>query len=149
VDKPFVLLAEDNEGTCTLIQALLQPEFKVEVAGDGAETIEKLKARRYAVILLDLLMPVTDGYAVLDFLKREHADLLPRVIVMTASLSTRAMESVREYAVGGVISKPFEIEEVLATVREITGIEPRPPKGTLLSSGMLLLLADFLRQRWM
>ncbi|PYQ27002.1 MAG: hypothetical protein DMF56_21875 [Acidobacteria bacterium] len=149
MDKPFVLLAEDNEGTCTLIKALLQPEFQVEVAGDGAETIEKLKARQYAVILLDLLMPVTDGYAVLEFLKRDHPELLPRVIVMTASISRRAMEGVREYAVGGVITKPFEIEEVLATVREMTGIDPRPPRGSLLSSGMLLLLADFLRQRWM
>ena len=147
MEKLFVLLAEDNEGTCTLIQALLQPQFQVDVAGDGAETIEKLKARQYAAILLDLLMPVADGYAVLDFLKNEHPDLLSRVIVMTASISQREMAHIHEYPVGGVITKPFEIDDLLAAVREITGTDPRPPRGALLSSGVLLLLADFLRQR--
>jgi CheY-like chemotaxis protein len=147
VEKPFVLLADDNEATCTLIKALLRADFVVDVASDGAEAIEKLKRRQYAAILLDLLMPVLDGYAVLDFLKEERADLLRRVLVVTASLSTRHLQRVQEYAVFGVISKPFEVDVLQAAVRQAAG-EPDPPpmRGPLLSGGMILLLGELLKR---
>ncbi|MGN6183222.1 MAG: response regulator [Thermoanaerobaculia bacterium] len=90
-EKPLVLLADDNEATCTLITAILQNEFLVETAHDGMEAIEKLKSRQYAAVLLDLLMPVTDGYAVLDFLSQDRPELLSRVLVVTASLGAREM----------------------------------------------------------
>jgi CheY-like chemotaxis protein len=150
VEKPFVLLADDNEGTCTLIRALLRPEFDVDVAIDGLDAIERLRARHYSAILIDLLMPVTDGYAVLDFLKEEHPDLLSRVLVITAAVSPRELARVHAYAICGVIAKPFDIDALLTTVRQCAGVDPAPPlRGPLLSSGMLLLLADFLRQKWL
>jgi two-component system sensor histidine kinase/response regulator len=146
VDKPFVLLADDNEATCTLIQALLQSEFAVDIASDGHEAIEKLKSRQYAAILLDLLMPIVDGYAVLDHLSAEQPDLLRRVIVVTASLSTREMQRLRSYAVRAVVPKPFEVEVLQNTVRQCAGLGGEPFLRTpLISGGMLLLLADLLR----
>ena len=148
MEKPYVLLADDNEGTCTLITALLQHEFQVDIAGDGFEAIEKLKARPYAAVLLDLLMPATDGYAVLDFVKEQRPEFLPRVLVVTASISQPHMERVESYAIAGVIAKPFEIDVLLAAVRQIAGPDSVPPlRVPLLSGGMLLLLADLLRQR--
>ena len=146
MDKPFVLLADDNEGTSTLIRALLQQEFEVDTVIDGSDAIERLKARQYSAILLDLLMPVTDGYAVLDFLQAEQPELLSRVIVVTASISPRELTRVRAYPVGYLIFKPFEIDVLISAVRETAGCEPLPPRGPLLASGMLLLLADFLRR---
>lgn len=147
MEKPFVLLADDNEATCTLIQALLQNEFVVEVASDGHEAIEKLKSRQYAAILLDLLMPVADGYAVLDHLASERPDLLRRVLVVTAALATREMQRLRTYGVRDIISKPFELETLQNAVRQCAGIGGEPFLRTpLLSGGMLLLLADLLRQ---
>ncbi len=146
MEKPFVLLADDNEATCTLIQAVLQGEFVVEIASDGHEAIEKLKRRQYAAILLDLLMPTVDGYAVLDFLAEERPDLLSCVIVVTASLSTREMQRLRGYPVRATISKPFEVDALQSAVRQCAGngseLFLRTP---LLSGGMLLLLADLLR----
>jgi len=150
VDKPFVLLADDNEGTCTLIRALLQPEFAVHTVTDGQEAVERLKARQYAAILLDLLMPVSDGYAVLDFLRDEQPEVLARVLVITAAISPRELARVRAYPIGGMIFKPFDIDVLLSAVRDVAGHHPLPPmRGPLLSSGMLLLLADLLRQRWL
>ena len=146
MEKPFVLLADDNEATCTLIQALLQHEFVVEVAADGHEAIEKLKRRPYAAILLDLLMPTVDGYAVLDHLTAERPDLLRRVLVVTASLATREMQRLRAYPVRAVITKPFEVEALQHAVRQAAGLGGEPfLRAPLLSSGMLLLLADLLR----
>src|SRR5436190_952284 len=79
VEKPRVLLADDNEATCTLITALLYRDFEVEVAIDGREAIEYLRTRKYAALLLDLRMPHTDGFAVLDFLKEHQPKMLASV----------------------------------------------------------------------
>lgn len=146
MEKPFVLLADDNEATCTLITALLRPEFVVEVAMDAAEALERLKGRQYAAILLDLRMPVTDGYAILEFLQSQRPDQLPRVLVVTAAVSPREIERLRAWPVAGVIAKPFEIETLLAAVKSCAGdAAPGFLGGPLFSSGMLFLLADLLK----
>ncbi|MFP5247772.1 MAG: response regulator [Thermoanaerobaculia bacterium] len=148
VEKPFVLIVDDNEATCTLITALLQNEFAVETAHDGQEAIEKIRHRNYATILLDLLMPFVDGYGVLDFLRAERPDLLSHVLVVTASLSPRELERVRAYEIAGLIAKPFEVDTLFAAVRQCAG-EKAPPfmRGPLLSSGMILFLAEVVLKR--
>jgi CheY-like chemotaxis protein len=147
LDKPFVLLADDNEATCTLITALLQGDFVVHVASDGAEAIEKLKSRQYAAILLDLLMPVTDGYAVLDFLSAERPAQLQHVLIVTAALAAREMQRVANYEICGIISKPFEVDSLYNSVRQCAGLTgPSTLRGPLITGGMLLLLAEVLKR---
>src|SRR5438874_5653275 len=106
-DKPFVLLVDDNEATCTLVTALLQRDFTIEIAGDGGEAIEKLKTKQYASILLDLRMPNVDGFAVLDFLREHSPNALRRVIVLTAALSAKEIARAKSYAICAIIAKPF------------------------------------------
>lgn len=145
MDKPFVLIADDNEGTCTLIAALLQHEYVVDVARDGAEAIERVTHRRYAAIILDLLMPHVDGYAVLDHLAANAPEQLERVVIVTAALSPKQQQRVRAYSVHAVIPKPFEIDALLDAVRNTaTPSDGRFSGGPLLSGGMMLLLADLL-----
>lgn len=150
MEKPFVLVAEDNEATRTLIAALLQREFTLDAAGDGAEAIEKLKIRHYAAVLLDLVMPGTDGYAVLDFLAAERPALMSRVIVLTAAISPQHLDRVRQYPVCGVIAKPFEVETLQAAVRACCGEgEGQSPRGAYISGGVIFLIADLLRANLM
>jgi putative two-component system response regulator len=147
LDKPLVLLADDNEATCILITALLQRDFTVEVASDGGEAIEKLKLRKYAAIVLDLLMPVVDGYGVLEFLRTEHPHLIRRVLVVTAALGPRSMERLSGYDVRGVVAKPFEVDALFSAVRECAGDSDEPlMRGPLISGGMLLLIAEVLKR---
>ena len=147
MEKPFVLLADDNEATCTLIAALLASDFVVDVAADGGEAIEKLKKREYAAILVDLLMPVVDGYAVLDDIRDQRPDLLRRTIIVTASLSARQMQRVREYDVYAIVAKPFEVDVLQSVVHEAAGGTAAPPFGApLLSSGVIFLIGELLRR---
>lgn len=146
MEKPFVLLADDNEATCTLITALLRSDFVVEVVTDGGAAIEKLKCRQYAVILLDLLMPVVDGYAVLEYLRAERPDLLARVLVVTAALGAREMQRVSGYNVCGVVAKPFEVDALFYAVRQCAGETDTPVRGPLISGGMLILIAEVLKR---
>jgi len=148
LEKPLVLVADDNDATATLIQALLRADFLVDRVADGQEAVHRLRNREYSAVLLDLLMPVADGYVVLDFLSQERPDVLERVLVVTAALSSREMDRLRGYRIRGVIAKPFEVETLQREVRRCTGIDgDESPLRPLFSSGMILLLADLLRQR--
>ncbi|GAC1398705.1 MAG: hypothetical protein NVSMB68_14360 [Thermoanaerobaculia bacterium] len=147
-EKPPILLVDDNEPTCTLMTALLQKDFAIDVAIDGREAIAKLRTKSYAAVILDLLMPHLDGYGVLDFLKATDPQMLRRVLVVTAALMRSDINRVQQYEVCNVISKPFEVESLLSAVRQCAG-EPLPPRGSILSSGVILLLADLLKQRFM
>jgi CheY-like chemotaxis protein len=147
LDKPFVLLADDNEAICTLVTALLQSEFIVHAASDGREAIERLRSTPYSVILVDLLMPIFDGYAVLDHLRDERPDLLPRVLIVTASLGSREMQKVSQYPVGGMIAKPFEVDALFAAVRRCAGTSGSSIRGPMMAGGVLLFLATEVLKR--
>ncbi|MEO8034938.1 MAG: response regulator [Acidobacteriota bacterium] len=147
MDKPQVLLVDDNVETCTLVTALLRRDFRVETAFDGREAIEQLKSKTYAAILLDLRMPQVDGFGVLDHLRSHNPAAIRSVIVLTAALSKNEVSRVAGYEVCAVVAKPFDIEALLAVVKQCA----RPGGGMtnvrLLSSGVILLLADLLQQR--
>lgn len=144
MDKPAVLLVDDNDATCTLVTAILERDFTVDVAPDGTAAVERLRTGKYVSILVDL---GDDTYRTLDHLQREHPELVRRVLVLATSLSKKEMERVRQHNVFGVISKPFEVDLLLAAVKECAG--RRGARNPLLTGGMLLLLADLLRQRWL
>jgi len=149
MEKPYVLLVDDNEATLTLVTAILQRDFAVDIATDGAEAIEKLKVKTYAAILLDLRMPTVDGYGVLEHLQSTRPESIANVIIVTASLSKREMERVKQYPVCAIVAKPFEIEALLGVVRQCAAPERPYMRGNILSGSMIFLLADLLRQRWM
>lgn len=149
VEKPAVLLVDDNEATCTLITAILRRDFQVETSIDGLDAIEKLRTNQYAAILLDLRMPQYDGFSVLDFLKTNKPETLHSVLIITAVVTPRETARAKSYGVRGIITKPFDVDTLLETVKQCAD----PDGGTrgrnvFCSSGpMILLIADLLRQR--
>jgi CheY-like chemotaxis protein len=118
MEKPQVLLVDDNEATCTLVTALLHRDFQVESAADGLQAIEHLKSKTYATILLDLRMPHLDGYGVLDYLLAHDPAAIRSVIVLTASLAKKEMNRVANYEVWAVVAKPFDVEALLGVVKK-------------------------------
>jgi CheY-like chemotaxis protein len=146
-EKRRVLLVDDNEATRTLITAILQRDFLVESAFDGLEAIEKLRTNRYTAILLDLRMPEYDGFSVLEFLKTNHPEVLPSVLVVTASLTARDMNRARSYGVCDIVTKPFDIEALLEAVRRCAGDFDNGGRAIFATTPMLLLLADLLRNK--
>jgi CheY-like chemotaxis protein len=149
-EKPFALLVDDNDATCTLITAILAPHFSTVVATDGDEAIEQLKTRTYSVILLDLRMPHRDGYDVLEFLKRETPDTVRRVVVVTAALTDNEVQRARAFGIFDIVRKPFEVEHLLETVQKCAcGGEDKGFDFLLSSPAVLLLVADLLKLRLM
>jgi CheY-like chemotaxis protein len=151
LDQPYVLVVDDNEPTCTLLTALLHRDFNVDIAFDGQEAIDRLRNRQYAAILIDLRMPHADGFAALDFLKAHQPQMLASVLIVTASLGREELERARAYGVCAIITKPFEVDTLLAAVKKCVFPDEGSSLGPVLCSGgpMILLLADLLRQRLM
>ena len=150
IEKPYVLLVDDNEATCALMTALLQREFAIQIANDGYEALEQLKTRRYDCILLDLRMPQLDGFGVLDHLREHSPETLKRVLIVSAALHEREMERLRDYPVAGIIRKPFDVEVLVDAVKSCAGTSGGRLGNVLCTSTpMILLIADLLRQtRW-
>lgn len=146
-EKPWILLVDDNEATCTLMTALLQREFGIEAASDGLEAVEKLRTKQYRAILLDLRMPQYDGFSVLEFLRQNQPDMLKRVLIVTALLGREEIARARSYNVCGVIAKPFEIETLLSAVKQCTGSPDPAPLGGVFCTPVIILIADLLQKK--
>ena len=123
-ERPSVLLVEDSEQTAALVVAILRNEFQVEIARGGLDALELLRSRDFRAVLLDLKMPHIDGYEVLARIRELRPEILPCVVIFTAALSSAELERVRQFAVWGVVRKPFDLETLRAAVRSCAGIAP-------------------------
>ena len=147
LEKPRVLLVEDNEATVTLFTALLRRDFAIETAADGMEAIEKLRTALYSAVILDLVMPVHDGFSVLDFLKKTNPPMLRNVLIVSAAVAPRDLDRARSYGICGVVTKPFDVDVLLAAVKQCVADGGTLGNVFCTSTPMILLLADLLRQR--
>lgn len=114
-----VLIAEDDEAIRRLIDtALTRDGLSCDTAADGVFAAEYLSANRYAVLLLDLMMPRLDGIGVLKELEASPASVeeRPIVFVMTASPERSQLEEMSDLA-HVVIRKPFDVTELTGLVR--------------------------------
>ena len=115
--KPKILVVDDDDAIRAMVERILKREhFDVESARDGFEAIEKLTHNDYSAILLDLMMPRVDGQGVLRFLEEKKKTEAP-VILMTANVHG-AHETARTAPVFRVLSKPFDIDQLISHVRE-------------------------------
>ena len=128
--SPAVLVVDDDESIRAMVARVLERErFRVDSARDGHEAIQKISSNDYATIVLDLMMPRVDGLGVLRHLEELHATgEPPKVIVMTANLHG-ATDARRARPTFRVLSKPFEIRELISHVREAVERPAAAPEG--------------------
>ena len=115
------LIVDDDATIRNLLGAVMRRfGFECDFAPDGAFAIERLSARAYSIMLLDLMMPNIDGFGVLAEMRR-RGDSTP-VIVITAA-GPRRINDLDMSMVAGVLNKPFELSDLVDTVSAIC--EPR------------------------
>jgi DNA-binding response OmpR family regulator len=107
--KASVLVVDDEAAIRALVAKIVERAgFPVDTARDGAEAIEKLSKRDYDVLVLDLMMPNVDGYALIQHLK-ERGGPRPAVIVVSAGDSA-AFRQLDGALVHSILRKPFDID---------------------------------------
>lgn len=76
-----ILIAEDERPIASALENKLTHEgYEVKLVGNGQEAITELKANQYDLLLLDLMMPVMDGYAVLNEIKKQNIQISVMVL---------------------------------------------------------------------
>jgi len=116
-----VLLVEDDKDIREAVSAVLEAEgYTVLTAGNGKEALEALDRGQPCVVLLDLMMPVMDGWTFLaEVRKSRRLQDLPVVVV--SAYSERRAEGVKR-----VLKKPLDVNQLLAAVADYCCCPPKP-----------------------
>ena len=108
VDEPsmraFLRLSLEDEG------------YRVETASDGREALAKVQRHPPDAVLLDLMMPIMDGWGFLAAQRMLSAECRCPVVVMSA---VGGSHMAREHGASGFLAKPFDIDELLATLATV------------------------------
>ena len=115
MDRRPILVVEDDEAILRSIEQILSDEgYMVAAAPNGKEALELVKRAQPRLILLDMKMPVMDGWA-FAAAYREHCGPHAPIIVLTAAHDSGARAA--EIAAAGYIAKPFDLDKLLDLVR--------------------------------
>ncbi len=116
-----ILLVEDVSFNVMVAEKMLQNwNAKVEVAQNGALAVEKVKSNVYDLILMDIQMPVMDGYTATKEIRKFNMDI--PIIALTASTINLDIESeARKSGMNGCITKPFNPNDLYSIISEKTG----------------------------
>jgi DNA-binding response OmpR family regulator len=116
--KPRVLIADDNPDILILLRTNLRAAgFESIEAGNGQIALERIDQDRPDIVLLDLMMPVLDGWGVLEAL-RGRPDA-PPVIGVSASDASPNVERARELGVAAYVTKPFNLPALVQLVSTV------------------------------
>jgi len=113
-----VLVADDDAAIRRLVaRVLTREQFDVSEAQHGAQAIECLRSRHFAVLVLDLMMPVATGYDVIAWLD-SHPDAGDPCVIVISAAGDRELAQLKSQSVHNVLQKPFELRELVTAVQE-------------------------------
>ncbi len=110
MSQPVLLVVDDEAGVRQSLQMVFNKSFRVIEAGSADEAIEKITAEKPDVVLLDIVMPGSDGLVVLKQLKSIHPE--SQVIMLTALNTARTAFAAKGTGAFDYVTKPFDVEEL-------------------------------------
>lgn len=113
-DSPVVLIVDDDPYILEFVEMVLADEgYQVITAGNGQQALDVVTRRQVDLVLLDMRMPVMDGWEFAAALKEANLD--PPIVVMTAAADAEKRRA--EIDAEGCLAKPFELDDLIRTVR--------------------------------
>jgi len=120
-----VLVVDDDLEVQRMMSSALAPHgLVVDVASNGQEALDAIRENTYAVVLLDLLMPLVDGFGVLAALHTEGMQSPPVVLVLTGA-DRSVIERLDPTRIHGVVRKPFDPQELASLIVACSEIKGR------------------------
>lgn len=116
-DKLTILVAEDNESNYRLFETILRSEYRLLHAWNGQQAVELFNAHRPHLVLMDINMPLMNGYDA----TREIRRLSPEVPVIAVTAFAYATDEQRAMEQGftGYVAKPIQANRLKATIKEV------------------------------
>lgn len=113
--QPILVIDDDPTILATVSETLDLEGYPVVTATNGAEGLAVAEREPPSVVLLDMRMPILDGWGFMRAIRERG--LTPPVVVMTAAADARRWA--REIGAQGVLPKPFELDDLLAAVERV------------------------------
>ncbi|NUO02632.1 MAG: helix-turn-helix domain-containing protein [Saprospiraceae bacterium] len=135
---PLLLIVEDHQEVIHYLMSLLGKAYHIEFALNGASGLEKALTIIPDIIICDVMMPVMDGFALLENLKKDQRTSHIPVVMLTAKADVASRLSGLERGADAFIAKPFHQTELLVELKKLIGLrkvlqarysstEPPPP----------------------
>ncbi len=119
-DRTSVLVVDDEPQVVWMLQFSLEADgFLTFAARDGRAALDELRDRRPQVVLLDIMMPVMDGWSVLEQIQGMPDHERPRVVVVSARASLRDRAKAAELGADAFVAKPFNVDDLLGVLHSL------------------------------
>lgn len=116
-NKPKILIVDDEENICELVRLYIEKEgFDAIIANDGQEAVAKFNKEKPDLILLDIMLPIKDGWQVCREIRAQSK--VP-IIMLTAKGETFDKVLGLEFGADDYVVKPFEPKELIARIRAV------------------------------
>lgn len=116
-NKPKILIVDDEENICELVRLYIEKEgFDAIIANDGQEAVAKFNKEKPDLILLDIMLPIKDGWQVCREIRAQSK--VP-IIMLTAKGETFDKVLGLELGADDYVVKPFEPKELIARIRAV------------------------------
>ncbi|MFP4527866.1 MAG: PleD family two-component system response regulator [Candidatus Kapaibacterium sp.] len=134
MDKPFILVVDDNKITTKLLRRYLEANgYEAKEAYDGVDCLEKVDERHPDAVVLDVMMPRMDGYETVKRLKSNDATKhIPVVIVTALNDVANQLKSI-EAGADDFLSKPIEEKLLIAKVKLLSSLNIEKKKSKKLA----------------
>jgi CheY-like chemotaxis protein len=130
IPRGLVLVVEDDQAIDELVAELLVRELCVAVAivRDGPAALAAVRANPPDVVLLDLVLPDVDGFAVLRWLASSPCTAAIPVVAFTAA-GPETVRRALEAGCAACVAKPFDLDDLVDAIRPYVGAAPAGPGG--------------------
>ena len=115
---PQILVVEDDEAIRGLVCDVLRDDgYAVREASNGVEALERLREGKPDLIVLDLMMPVMDGWAFVEECReKRYCDDVPIIVTSASHDLPKTAERLSSFGVRTCLAKPFDVDGLLALV---------------------------------
>ena len=121
---PLILVADDDPEMVNIIdEALSYKGYRVVTAKNGKEALERVEAEAPDLVLLDMKMPVMDGWAFTKALRERHGRTIP-IVVITAMEDSQLRAD--ELGAEGELGKPFNMQQLYEVVEDMLAVVAEP-----------------------
>ena len=117
-----ILLAEDNDINQEILQGLLEGSgIEMDIANNGKEAVALFEANDYELILMDLQMPILDGYGATKIIRELNAQI--PIVALTANAMKEDVEKTKAVGMNEHLNKPIEVEKLYETLLKYISIK--------------------------
>lgn len=129
-DKSTIMIIDDDKMTCNLIKKIFDKDYDIVIANNGEEAINLLKdddgnsilRNNISCVFLDLVMPVLDGFSVLDYLNdNNYLSKLP-VIIISGNYDKATRNKAYSYKIADMLEKPFNVQVVRHRIENLINL---------------------------